>query len=246
MRLVKRFLPLVGFLSAFGAAPAQAAVELTGFTYDPGSKFVGINVTSLGFRTGGTAGRFLVDARDTVTFAPSTFYAFCIDVTTSLFTYSPYSETTSIPGFSDPDKRAQLAAILFNSGATLDAALTQDDKDAASAALQVAIWEILYETGSSGYTVADGNFWVYGDFEPHIGLTNSYLANVESGLWEGDPSTLRALVSNTGTSQNLVFQTAPVPEPATWALMILGFGAVGAALRRRQEPIVRTLSGAAG
>lgn len=27
-----------------------------------------------------------------------------------------------------------------------------------------------------------------------------------------------------------------VPEPATWALMILGFGAVGAAMRRRQVP----------
>ena len=28
--------------------------------------------------------------------------------------------------------------------------------------------------------------------------------------------------------------TAAVPEPATWALMILGFGAVGGAMRRRQ------------
>ncbi len=27
-----------------------------------------------------------------------------------------------------------------------------------------------------------------------------------------------------------------VPEPATWALMILGFGAVGCAMRRRTEP----------
>lgn len=33
-------------------------------------------------------------------------------------------------------------------------------------------------------------------------------------------------------SQNLSFASG-VPEPATWALMILGFGAVGAAMRRR-------------
>jgi hypothetical protein len=25
----------------------------------------------------------------------------------------------------------------------------------------------------------------------------------------------------------------PVPEPATWAMMVIGFGAVGAAMRRR-------------
>lgn len=33
--------------------------------------------------------------------------------------------------------------------------------------------------------------------------------------------------------------TAAVPEPSTWALMILGFGAVGYAMRRRQKVAVR-------
>jgi hypothetical protein len=33
------------------------------------------------------------------------------------------------------------------------------------------------------------------------------------------------------------FTAAAVPEPASWALMILGFGAVGAALRSRRRPI---------
>lgn len=32
-------------------------------------------------------------------------------------------------------------------------------------------------------------------------------------------------------------QVAPVPEPATWGLMILGFGAAGAALRRRRTAV---------
>ena len=30
-------------------------------------------------------------------------------------------------------------------------------------------------------------------------------------------------------------QTASVPEPASWAMMIAGFGAIGAAMRRRQN-----------
>lgn len=33
--------------------------------------------------------------------------------------------------------------------------------------------------------------------------------------------------------------TAAVPEPATWAMMVLGFGAVGFAMRRRPETRVR-------
>ncbi len=40
--------------------------------------------------------------------------------------------------------------------------------------------------------------------------------------------------SNSGDNfGSITFSIAAVPEPATWALMILGFGAVGAAMRRR-------------
>ena len=31
---------------------------------------------------------------------------------------------------------------------------------------------------------------------------------------------------------------AAVPEPATWAMMLLGFGAIGFALRRRRAPVL--------
>ena len=37
---------------------------------------------------------------------------------------------------------------------------------------------------------------------------------------------------------NVRLSIAAVPEPATWAMMILGFGVIGAALRRRRQPAV--------
>lgn len=37
-------------------------------------------------------------------------------------------------------------------------------------------------------------------------------------------------------ADNFSFDTA-VPEPSTWALMILGFGSAGAAMRRRRRPV---------
>lgn len=59
------------------------------------------------------------------------------------------------------------------------------------------------------------------------------------GLWsrqrvnpaaDGLPSEIADFAPNSGS----IF--ASVPEPASWALMILGFGATGAALRRRPMP----------
>jgi hypothetical protein len=53
----------------------------------------------------------------------------------------------------------------------------------------------------------------------------------------GPYNALTGIVFTTDPSQNfaldnLVFNTG-VPEPATWAMMIVGFGAIGAACRRR-------------
>ena len=36
-----------------------------------------------------------------------------------------------------------------------------------------------------------------------------------------------------------VYLTTAVPEPGTWAMMLLGFGAIGAAMRRRRRPILQ-------
>ena len=53
---------------------------------------------------------------------------------------------------------------------------------------------------------------------------------------KGTYSLLNANGAPTATgSATVVFAAAGVPEPATWAMMILGFGFVGASLRRRRH-----------
>jgi hypothetical protein len=40
-------------------------------------------------------------------------------------------------------------------------------------------------------------------------------------------------------------EVAAIPEPASWALMIMGFGGVGAAIRSRRRTLGSSLSAAA-
>jgi PEP-CTERM motif len=45
-----------------------------------------------------------------------------------------------------------------------------------------------------------------------------------------------------GISQILSGQLQAVPEPSTWAMMLLGFGAIGFASRRRRQPVLAQIA----
>ena len=82
--------------------------------------------------------------------------------------------------------------------------------------------------------LADNNmdttfFHVHNEFTPLFGGGTSYVEIKSAG-----GSSVDAILDNfkLTTSANL---TTPVPEPSTWAMMLLGFGAIGFALRRRRR-----------
>ena len=58
----------------------------------------------------------------------------------------------------------------------------------------------------------------------YTGTVDEVRINALNGYWVGDDFTFSTLTP-----------FGAVPEPSTWALMILGFGAVGGAMRRRQS-----------
>ena len=55
-------------------------------------------------------------------------------------------------------------------------------------------------------------------------------------FYQGNPT-----VGNFQVDRIVVSQAGAVPEPATWGMLIAGFGLVGAALRRRQAAIAATV-----
>jgi hypothetical protein len=75
------------------------------------------------------------------------------------------------------------------------------------------------------FTVAD-----ISDYVATGGLTTlSFVVRSSTNLGNNDPIIDRVLFERTGTTN-----VPGIPEPATWALMLGGFGLAGAALRRRR------------
>ena len=61
---------------------------------------------------------------------------------------------------------------------------------------------------------------------------NSIVANGSGNYFAADVSDTRGSTGNVGSKG---FKTPGVPEPATWALMLMGFGGLGAALRTQRR-----------
>lgn len=90
------------------------------------------------------------------------------------------------------------------------------------AAIQGAIWSLEYNSPTLHSTSGNAAQNAYID---------SQIAVYKAKTFKGGGYALE--LKSTGGTQNQVFGLA-APEPETWALMIGGFGAVGAALRRRR------------
>ena len=241
---------MAALLALATPATATTLVDVTAAPYAAGGDSGGIRVGSLGFANGGPTGRFGTSGTYVASLAPFVAKTFCIDVRTPFYTSAPDNrfEIQSLAAFSsDPVKQAQVAALLLNTRLLIDAAPNAVARDVAAVATGLAVWEILYETGTGGYSVTgsngvtgDGNFFTHGDFTSFQATANGYLSNVEGGMWTGSAARLRTLVSDTGDGQNQVY-IASVPEPATWMMLIGGFALIGTALRRRTRLAMRAV-----
>jgi hypothetical protein len=103
--------------------------------------------------------------------------------------------------------------------------LASSDGDVEAAA-QLAIWSVEYNTSATGFA----DIAIQTDYNSLIGGTfaNTGYARVliPAGNWPTDTSLSQMMVVGTSTT---------VPEPSTWAMMLLGFAGLGYAGYRRAK-----------
>lgn len=224
---------------------ANAAVSITGISGNPGFQTGRVIYTPGGIGgAGGPATQYLYIGRihmtgtDTTTSAAVSFDSYCIDI----FNYL-HGGTFDLQALAlaDPVKEAQLKNLLGYTAGFIDAAGTLGAKQDISAAIQMAVWEIVNENGTSGYSLGNGLFQIATDWGSVVGtsrgIAQGYLDNMAGWTQPTGYNYSMMTALNPVNNQRQVFLTA-VPEPSTWALLIAGFGMIGAALRKRRRATI--------
>ncbi|WP_174275171.1 PEPxxWA-CTERM sorting domain-containing protein [Sphingomonas bacterium] len=184
-----------------------------------------------------------------------TFDSFCVDLFDSLTAPATfYGDTLSALGLSTT-KNNQLTALLANIDSFINAGITGTDtgsKAERSAAAQMAVWEIVNETTNIYDVDTDANkgaFYVsnVGGVDNLSGKSLSdaatLLANVTSGAWTSSSGFKVAVVKSSGNQTQVVYGASAasvlsaLPEPGSWGMMVMGFGVLGVAMRRKRAPL---------
>lgn len=214
----KKLLAAVAVTGVFAVSAASAAT--LNVTYQDSTVFgtpnlsKTVNITSSGYTGGAQAGQFRLSGSGGF----GNFLAFCVDLAKFMSSGNSYSTSSGSAFGATVD--GYIDRLFTSAYASVDTAVE-------GAAFQLALWEIITDTGSA-YSLTSGGFKATAG-SAVTAQANSYLAGLAGASTGGYTITYL----NSGTSQNLV-TVAPVPLPA--ALGMLGLGVASLfGLRRRKK-----------
>jgi hypothetical protein len=163
------------------------------------------------------------------------FANFIVDGQVDLVKSGDYGITCSgscvdLDGSSGPGQL--LSSSIFNYGANKKITLSFDLGGSQRVANGVDAFQFAFFTSSDG--VLAGGFDV-GSGDPFQNFSYSFISSTAGSLQFAFGTSSK---DNIGPLlDNVVLDISPVPEPATWAMMIGGFALIGASMRRRKTAI---------
>jgi PEP-CTERM motif len=253
IRAIRAAIVAAGLLGVAGIAGAAQAddidtyVQTSSAWIDPATGSINGRIHWAGNPggEGAAVGRILLQGTDASHNAQS-IPVYCVDVADVLGNGTFYKEDLGTLTFTETQKTNIIKFITY--GDALVNAATGAQKTLDAAATQLGVWELLNETASPNWDVLAGNFYVSRYDNDAIfaaaALANTWLTSLKSGdIPMSATQTLSVLDPGHG-NQTQVYITARgngdinepgVPEPATWGMIVLGFGLLGGALRRRKQ-----------
>lgn len=194
---------------------------------------------------GAAVGRILLQGTDASHNAQS-IPVYCVDVSDILGNGTFYKEGLDALSFTDTQKANIIRFVTY--GDALVNAASGVEKTLDAAATQLGVWELLNESASPDWDVLSGNFYVSHYDNDAIfdaaDLANGWLDLLKNNQMPVSTTETLGVLDPGRGNQTQVYITArgsddtqepSVPEPATWGMIVFGFGLLGAALRRRKS-----------
>lgn len=207
----------LGATLAAGAFAAQAStVVLSSWTFGSGNS-VNASAPVYNGQAGGFSGTLDGNALQT----------YCVELTQVFYwntAYTNYVDVAASTYFTAADNKADklgrlLSYVKDSAGAV--------DTSAESTSLQLAIWNIVYDTD---YSLSAGG--AFSDTSAYGAYATSLL-----GASQNWANSLNVYVLSSSTAQDQLHWSNKVPEPASLALAALALGVAGAASRRKRSSV---------
>jgi hypothetical protein len=157
------------------------------------------------------------------------FLAWCLDVQSWLTSPATYSLVTGTAFYTGAIGATKVNALERLATAVLSSVDTKQE----SGAFQLAVWEIVNESGGA-YTLSSGNFIVGTASDGAKDLAQTWLTKLNNGTYSADTMTLGVWKDVNNKTQDLGVFTVAVPEPEIYVMLGVGLGLLGWAVRRKK------------